>query len=329
MASGVIELKGLTKQYGDYKAVNNLDLSIEKGEVFGLLGPNGAGKSTTILMLMGMTEPTLGSVRVCGIDPSRNPIDVKRKVGYLPEDVGFYDDRTGAENLMYSAMLNGLSEAAACDKANQMLEKVQLLEEGNKKVGRYSRGMRQRLGLADTLIKSPEIIILDEPTLGIDPKGVKELLALIKGLSKEENLTVLLSSHHLHQVQQVCDQVGLFVRGQLIAEGNLETLSNTLFPNMNREIEVRVSSTNGMGLSGLVEKVQTLESVEHVAAAQNVMTITCARDISETIARLIVESGAGLSSLHQKAFGLDEIYQRYFETEKPLVKHHQYKKKHQ
>jgi len=225
MGASVIEISDLTKKYGDYTAVDKLNLSINKGEVFGLLGPNGAGKSTTILMLMGLSESDSGSVKVCNINPERNPISVKQKVGYLPEDVGFYDELTGLENLMYTARLNSISGQEGQKRSLQLLKKVGLVEDMHKKVGKYSRGMRQRLGLADVLIKNPEVIILDEPTLGIDPTGVKAFLELIVQLSKEDGITVLFSSHHLHQVQQVCDRVGIFVKGRLLAEGNVDSLA--------------------------------------------------------------------------------------------------------
>ncbi len=216
MSPGIIELQGLTKQYGKFKAVDNIDLTIRKGEIFGLLGPNGAGKSTTILMILGLTEPTEGKVTVKGIDSTRNPIDVKRIVGYLPEDVGFYDEMTGLENLVYTAELNGIHRSEARDKAATLMEQVGLKDNIKKKAGKYSKGMRQRLGLADVLIKDPEIIILDEPTTGIDPAGVNDFINLILRLSHENGLTVLFSSHHLPQVQQVCDRVGVFGKGRLL-----------------------------------------------------------------------------------------------------------------
>ena len=218
MDERVIALTDLTKQYGRFTAVDRICLTIRKGEIFGLLGPNGAGKSTTILMMLGLTEPTSGSVEICGIDSTRHPIEVKRKIGYLPEDVGFYDDMTGPENLIYTARLNGISDAEAKVKALELMEHVGLAGQMKKKTGKYSRGMRQRLGLADVLIKNPEIIILDEPTSGIDPAGVREFMDLIHQLSHEEGLTVLFSSHHLDQVQQVCNRVGLFSSGKLLAD---------------------------------------------------------------------------------------------------------------
>lgn len=227
MCQYVIELTGLTKKYGNFTAVNDLNLNIRKGEIFGLLGPNGAGKSTTILMMLGLTEPTSGSVNVCGINSTTHPVDVKRKVGYLPEDVGFYEDMTGIENLLYTAALNGIGKKEGRAKAGQLLERVGLAKEVDKKAGKYSKGMRQRLGLADVLIKSPEVIILDEPTSGIDPAGVQEFMDLILQLSREEGLTVLFSSHYLNQVQQVCDRVGLFGGGRLLAEVELNDLHKT------------------------------------------------------------------------------------------------------
>ena len=189
-----------------------------------MLGPNGAGKSSTILMMLGLTEPTSGNVSICGIDATHNPIEVKRRIGYLPEDVGFYDDMTGVENLMYTAALNGIARGEAHSRAVRLMERVGLGEQMEKKAGKYSRGMRQRLGLADVLIKQPQIVILDEPTSGIDPAGVQEFIALIKQLSSEGQLTVLFSSHNLEQVQKVCDRVGLFNRGRLVAQIGLEEL---------------------------------------------------------------------------------------------------------
>ena len=199
------------------KALNGINLHLAPGDFVTIIGGNGAGKSTTILMMLGLTEPTSGVVEICGINSTTHPIEVKKKIGYLPEDVGFYDDMTGPENLIYTARLNGISDKEAKTKAMELMKRVGLEDQLAKKTGKYSRGMRQRLGLADVLIKNPEIIILDEPTSGIDPAGVQEFIELIRWLSKEEGLTVLFSSHHLDQVQKVCDRVGLFSNGQLLA----------------------------------------------------------------------------------------------------------------
>tara|TARA_Y100001972_G_scaffold118841_1_gene159438 strand:+ start:3555 stop:4502 length:948 start_codon:yes stop_codon:yes gene_type:complete len=311
VASHIIELSGLTKKYGDFVAVDKLDLKIPKGEIFGLLGPNGAGKSTTILMLLGLTEPTSGSVKVCGINSTREPVEVKKKVGYLPENLGFYDDRSGLDNLIYTARLNQIPEQEAKEKAKMLLQRVGLTDQ-NKKTGTYSRGMRQRLGLADVLIKSPEVIILDEPTLGIDPKGVQELLQLIKQLSKEDGLTVLLSSHHLHQVQKVCDRVGLFVNGKLIAEGDVASLSAQLFGREPITIEARVIE-HDKSKKDVEKAIKKVKNVKAVQKNQDTMLIDCTEDVTNEIAQAIIESGLGLSQLYRREYGLDDIYQRYFE----------------
>jgi ABC-2 type transport system ATP-binding protein len=306
----IIELVNLTKRYPGYTAVDNLNLTINRGEIFGLLGPNGAGKSTTILMMLGLTEPTSGRVSVCGFNSTREPIAVKQRTGYLPEDVGFYEDYTGLENLVYTACLNGFSREEARLKAEGVLKRVGLWEAATKKAGKYSRGMRQRLGLADVLIKDPEVIILDEPTLGIDPRGVQDLLKLIHSLSREEGLTVLLSSHHLHQVQEICDRVGLFVSGKLLAHGNIETLSQTLFSNEPFVIEARVSSRDTA--DKLVNSLYQIDGVLRVTADGNKLDVGSARDASAEIARAIVESGADLTYLLKKEYGLDDIYDHYF-----------------
>lgn len=318
MNGNIIELVDLFKKYGDFTAVDSLNLSVKKGEVFGLLGPNGAGKSTTILMLLGLTEPSSGSVRVCGIDPVTNPIEVKKRVGYLPEDVGFYFNLTGWENLMFTARLNALSGKEAAEKVKSLIERVGLSDAAEKKTGQYSRGMIQRLGLAEVLLKSPEVIILDEPTLGIDPTGVVELLQLIVRLSREDGITVLFSSHYLHQVQQVCDRVGIFVEGRLIAEGNLKELSGKLIEGAPYVIEAGVTF-DGIDLKNtkpeewLNEKLNGIEGFIAVKPGRNGFNIECQTDLSAIISKTIVNSGAGLNYLNKMEFGLDEIYNRYFE----------------
>ena len=221
----VIETHGLTKLYGRYKAVDCLTFEVKQGEVFGFLGPNGAGKTTTILMLLGLTEPTSGSCSVLGFDPLRQPLKVKERVGCMPENVGFFHDMTARENLQYVARLNSLPDSQAQTRIESALEKVKLTDEADKLVGTYSRGMRQRLGIAEVLIKEPKLVILDEPTLGLDPEGINSMLQLIKSLSRQENISVLLCSHLLHQAQQVCDRVAILNQGRLVAKGTIEELA--------------------------------------------------------------------------------------------------------
>ena len=310
----IIKLNNLTKQYGTFKAVDALNLEIYKGEIFGLLGPNGAGKSTTIMMMLGLTEPHFGSALVCGYNATENPIEVKKRVGYLPDTLGFYDNRTGLENLLYIARLNGVPEDTAIQKATELLTRVGLEKDIHKKVGTYSRGMKQRLGLADVLIKNPEIIVLDEPTLGIDPKGVRSFLKLIHQLSKEEQLTVLLSSHHLHQVQQVCDRVGIFVNGKLIAEGDIPTLSKKLLDEAPYTVEIRLQENHQEILIAIQNLLKQTQDIKNVTIEQDYLSITCTKDITAYLAKTLINAGFNLVHLHKKEFGLDDIYQRYFEN---------------
>lgn len=312
MRDPIIKLTNLTKKYGDQEAVCNLNLNIYAGEIFGLLGPNGAGKSTTILMMLGLAEPSSGTALVCGMDATRYPMQVKRRVGYLPDDVGFYNHLSGMDNLIYTARLNRIPLSEARERAETLLKRVGLSEAVDKRVGQYSRGMRQRLGLADVLIKRPEVIILDEPTLGIDPEGVRELLELIHRLSREEGITVLISSHHLHQMQQICDRVGLFVGGKLLAEGDMATLAAALFPDEHVRIELRTAS--GASETGWINIVTALDDVVGVESNGSTFSIRCKSDISDKLAQAVIASGAGLTYLHKKEIGLDEIYHRYFES---------------
>jgi ABC-2 type transport system ATP-binding protein len=221
----IIEAEGLTKKYGTQTAVNNLTFQIREGEVFGFLGPNGAGKTTTLLMFLGLAEPSSGKVRVIGFDPAREPLRVKEKVGYLPENVGFYDDMDAWQNLRFIARLNRIPDGISAKKIDGLLEQVGLFEEGKKKVGTYSKGMRQRLGIAEVLIKEPKLIFLDEPTIGLDPDGTNRMLDLIHSLSRERNITIFLSSHLLDQVQRICDRVGIMIKGNLVAIGPIQELA--------------------------------------------------------------------------------------------------------
>jgi ABC-2 type transport system ATP-binding protein len=223
-ASFVIQTDGLTKTYGDQVAVDHLNLRVARGEVFGFLGPNGAGKTTTLLMLLGLTEPSEGMARVVGLDPGREPIRVKRVVGYLQENMGFYRDLDGEQMLRFIAELNGMSREQAGERIPRALKTVGLLEERKKKIEAYSRGMRQRLGLAEIILKEPAIAFLDEPTQGLDPDGMNQMLELIGRLSREKGMTVLLCSHHLYQVQRICTRVGIMFHGRMVAQGSMEQL---------------------------------------------------------------------------------------------------------
>lgn len=318
MAEPIIQLFNITKEYGDFSAVKELDLTIEKGEIFGLLGPNGSGKSTAILMMLGLTEPTSGKVEVCGINSTTNPIEVKKKAGYLPEDVGFYDDLTGIENLVYTAMLNGIPRKEAKENAARLLIRVRLSDVQNKKAGKYSKGMRQRLGLADVLIKNPEVIILDEPSSGIDPRGVQDFLNLIVELRNEHGISILFSSHNLQHVQQVCDRIGIFVEGKLLAVGDIQSLSKELFTHGKYLIEIgidesSVNSDEKISADWLESVLQPIQEIESIKTDSELFQIYSTSDISLPVAKIIMEKGYGLNYLNKKEYGLDAIYNHYFD----------------
>lgn len=314
MKNPIIQIKDLSKCYGSTKAVDGLSLDIYQGEIFGLLGPNGAGKTTTILMLLGLTEPSEGSVHVCGYQSTNNPIAVKRRVGYMPDSLGFYDQMTALDNLMYIARLNGLEDKEGLSRALEVLETVGLTADKDKKTGAYSRGMKQRLGLAEVLIKKPEVIILDEPTLGIDPRGVKDFLNLIKSLSREQGITVLLSSHHLHHVQQVCDRVGLFVKGKLLAQGNIDSLSKALFGHEGYVISIKVDQEIPQPWA-LNSELMQWDDLDKINIDGKMLEFICSKDLTAVLVRFLVNAGYGILSVQQKDYGLDDIYEKYFEAQ--------------
>jgi ABC-2 type transport system ATP-binding protein len=313
MENPVIELMGLTKSYGSLKAVDNLTLTIKRGEIYGLLGPNGAGKTTTILMMLGLTEPSAGTVTVCGYNATSNPVAVKKKVGYMPDNMGFYDGMNALDNLVYIGRLNGIPESTVRQRAMDTMDLVGLGQSMYKKAGTYSRGMKQRLGLAEVLIKQPEVIIMDEPTLGIDPAGVSAFLSLIKQLSNQQNITVLLSSHHLNQVQQVCDRVGIFVEGRLLASDHIERLSNQLF---SRDAHVvKITFDNPLnGWDRYQAEFLKIEGVTEAIVNGHTIEVSCTRNGTPEFVRYFVEKGMNIMGVHQKEYGLEEIYERYFEN---------------
>ncbi|ADY53832.1 ABC transporter related protein [Pseudopedobacter saltans DSM 12145] len=316
MDTSIISIKGLRKVYQNHVAVNHLDLDIQRGEIFGLLGPNGAGKSTTILMMLGLTEPTTGFVRVNGINPQTHPVEVKKMVGYLPDNIGFYETRTGLDNLVLVAELNGYKYNDAFTRAKNLLETVGLKEVGNQKVSTYSRGMKQRLGLADTLIKNPKIIILDEPTLGLDPSGVKEFLSLIRDLSKKENLTVLLSSHHLHQVQEVCNRVGIFVKGNLIAKGEVKDLAQQLFGTDSMTTLLDTGLNNHDEIESIKNKLQNIRGIDRTEINGHQIVIHHSFNSNTPLVKILAKQEIPIMQILQKGYGLDDIYSYYFEENK-------------
>ena len=306
--SAVVETHNLTKRYHDKLAVNTLNLVVQEGEIFGFLGPNGAGKTTTILMLLGLTEPTSGRASVCGFDPTHEPLEVKRRVGYLPENPGFYEDLSARENLLYMARLNRIPEDEASRRTSEVLEQVGLSEDGRRLVREYSRGMKQRLGIAEVLVKNPSAVILDEPTLGIDPDGAIQVLELIKGLNREHRLTVMLSSHQLQQVQQICNRVGIIVKGRLIVQGEMDELGRAILKGRQWNFLLDV----GGGTDGLENDLRSINGVDEIEKRTHGLFLRCTRDVRPDVVSLVARKNLPLLQLRSEDPTLEEIYLKYF-----------------
>jgi ABC-2 type transport system ATP-binding protein len=302
-----VEAWDLTKSYDGTTVVDRLNLHIAEGEVFGLLGPNGAGKTTTILMLLGLTEPDSGMARVCGFNPTREPLKVKRIVGYLPEEIGFYDGLTARENLNYIADLNNISLEETERRVDEVLEIVGLIDERDMAVDKFSRGMRQRLGIADVLIKEPKVVVLDEPTSGLDPQGINQLLELIAGLPKM-GTTVLLSSHQLYQVQRVCHNIGILAKGKMVIEGSMDKLGREALAGGRYIVEVETAEPS----AELVDILKKIKGVVGVEASDNILRVSTDSDMRSEIAKAVVQSNVALVQIKVQEFSLDDVYMKYF-----------------
>jgi ABC-2 type transport system ATP-binding protein len=301
----VIRANGLTKRYGDAVAVDHIDFDVRAGEIVGILGPNGSGKTTTILMLLGLTEPSEGRAEVSGFDPLREPLEVKRRVGYLPDQIGFYDGLSARDNLVYTARLAGLPRNEIDRRFADAIERVGLGHAARARVSTFSHGMRQRLGLAEILMKRPSVAILDEPTTALDPHSTQEFLAMIRSL-KSDGTAVLLSSHHLDQVQSVCDRVALFSRGRIALSGTVTDLAGAVLGGGHViDIEARGPA--------VAEELAAIPGVVRVQAlGPDLYRVDCQRDLRSEIARRLAAS-AELTGISFAAPSLNEVYNRYFE----------------
>ena len=307
MGQVIVETSDLTKTYDGFTAVDQLNLGIEEGEIFGFLGPNGAGKTTTILMLLGLTEPTSGTAKVCGYNPTREPLQVKRIVGYLPEKVGFYEDLTARQNLKYTAELNNLLKKEAEERISALLATVGLSKVADEEVAKFSRGMKQRLGIADILVKEPKLAFLDEPTVGIDPKGIDDILNLMVRIAKK-GITIIFCSHQLPQVQKVCTQIGIIAKGHLVAEGPIDRLGRQALGGGRYRIEVQVSQPDPK----LIELIKNIKGVIDVSGTPESLLVTCDTDLRSQIAKTTVDSGSSLIGMKIEEFSLEKIYKKYF-----------------
>ncbi len=299
----MIEIKNLCKNYGDRPAIRNLNFSVKKGEVVGFLGPNGAGKSTTMKIITGYMAPSSGEVRVAGFDVFESPLEVKRRIGYLPETPPVYSDMYVLDYLRFVANLKGVPRERVESAAAGAIEKTGLGDVRKRMIGNLSKGYRQRVGLAQALVSDPEILILDEPTVGLDPKQMAEIRQLIRQLKGQH--TIVLSTHILPEVQASCEKVIIINAGQIVAEDSLSGLSKRMSGG-GHSVTVKVLRNQ----DAVAKSLASVGGVLKVRNTGNFIELEC--DGSETtiekVAAHVVQSGAGLIELQVQSLALEDIF---------------------
>ncbi|QPJ62123.1 MAG: ATP-binding cassette domain-containing protein [Candidatus Nitronauta litoralis] len=299
----MIEVENLTKSYGPRLAVDRLTFQVNQGEVVGFLGPNGAGKSTTMNILCSILPATSGSVRVHGHDVFENPLEVRRKIGYLPENPPLYQDMVVRDFLVFAAKIHQVPSAKIKQAVNSVIERCMLGDVRGRIIGRLSKGYQQRVGLAQAMVHDPDILILDEPTIGLDPIQIIEIRNLIRDLGKEH--TILLSSHILPEVTQTCQRVIIIHEGQIAAMDTLEGLTASLNKTQRLELTLRKDAEQA------VEKLNSLAPViSATVQSSNQYILECQPESlpQEEVARLVLEQGWGLESLRPVSLSLEDIF---------------------
>jgi ABC-2 type transport system ATP-binding protein len=297
----MIQVNGLTKDYGARRAIDNLSFDAEQGEIVGFLGPNGAGKTTTMRILTGYMPPTEGTATVAGYDIIDESLEVRKRVGYLPETVPLYNDMTALEYLKFMAELRRIPDPE--ERAYETLENVNLEERANSYIGTFSKGMRQRIGLAQALIHRPEVLILDEPTIGLDPAQVVEIRNVIREIGKDR--TVLLSTHILSEAQQMCDRVLIINKGKIVTEDTPENLQSRLVGAQRVVLRVRGDSD---GLSAKVSKVKGVRAVEAKSDGSVEFEFAAGEDSRPQVAKAVVQAGYELLEMRPVGLSLEEIF---------------------
>jgi ABC-2 type transport system ATP-binding protein len=297
----MIQVNGLTKDYGARRAIDNLTFDAEQGEIVGFLGPNGAGKTTTMRILTGYMPPTDGTATVAGYDVVEESLEVRKRVGYLPETVPLYNDMTALEYLKFMADLRRIPDPE--ERAYETLEGVNLKDRANSYIGTFSKGMRQRIGLAQALIHRPEVLILDEPTIGLDPAQVVEIRNVIREIGKDR--TVLLSTHILSEAQQICDRVLIINRGKIVAEDTPENLQSRLVGSQRVVLRVRGDSD---GLNTKISKVKGVRAVESKSDGSVEFEFNAGQEARPQVAKAVVQAGYELLEMRPVGLSLEEIF---------------------
>jgi len=308
MTEYIVETSKLTKMYGDFTAVNELDLEVEKGEIFGFLGPNGAGKTTTVLMLMGLSVPTSGTAVVGGFDIVEQSREVRTVASILPEYSSLYGDLTAFDNLDYIGQLNDMPREERENRIHELLEVVDMSEWADSKYESFSRGMKQRVGIASTMMKNPKIVFLDEPTLGLDPIGTLDIRKLILSLRKEQGLTVVMTSHLLHEVQMTCDRIGILNRGKLVLKETMRNLNQTMTGGEDRRVEFRLTEVT----PDLIRDLESLEGVKSVTKNGESLYVYNGAESDAEVSRTITRHGSTILLMKPKEYTLEEIFMKYY-----------------
>ena len=304
-----IEVKKLTKIYGDQKAVDNISFKVQKGEIVGFLGPNGAGKSTTMKMITGYLEPDDGEAIVSGIPVSTSPLETKRRIGYLPEANALYYDMYVREYLKFIAEIHHVKDAR--NRIEEMIKLTGLTVESNKKTGQLSKGYKQRVGLAAALIHDPEVLILDEPTSGLDPNQIMEIREVIRMQGK--NKTVLFSSHILQEVEAICDRVIIINKGKIVADDQLRNLQQL---NQNKHIViVRFSEAVDQYL---LENIQDVESIQNPEPGLYKLSTQNPDTVKKQLLELSLKHGFNIISLQSESQRLEEVFRSLTQTDPAL-----------
>ncbi|AFL98672.1 ABC-type multidrug transport system, ATPase component [Desulfitobacterium dehalogenans ATCC 51507] len=296
-----LEVKHAQKFYGQFQAVKDINLTIKKGEIYALLGHNGAGKSTLIKMILGLVKPSVGMIGIEGLNYDVKNKEIKKRVGYLPERMNFYDNLTAWETLSFYAKLKGITKK----RCEEVLEQVGLSEARHRRVGTFSKGMQQRLGLAQAIIHRPDLLVLDEPTTGLDPIGILELKEMIRNWNKE-GTTILFSSHNLNDVEELAQQIGIMNRGEIIAQGTLKELQNKLGMPTKIEIDLSVIPDN-------LEKILVEKQIETFQVEGRTISIDCPKDKKTQVIAAVMDGVLKVLDLRLKEPGLNSIYQRIME----------------
>ena len=297
----MIRVEGLTKDYGQRRAISNLNFEAKQGEIVGFLGPNGAGKTTTMRILTGFMPPTDGTAIVAGYDVLAESIEVRKRVGYLPETVPLYTDMTAFEYLKFMADLRQIPDSS--DRASETLEMIGLESRANSYISSLSKGMRQRVGLGQALIHHPEVLILDEPTIGLDPGQVVEVRNLIREMGKQR--TVLLSTHILSEAQQICDRVLIINKGMIIAEDTPQNLQARLVGSERVSIRVRGEADE---LPKLLHKVKGVQKVEVISDGSVEFQFAPGQDVRPEVAKAVINADFDLLEMRPVGMSLEEIF---------------------